>query len=420
MKGCRENHVLDLHDKNEEDGVVLRRHSWQYAENELLLPDSYFPSKRPKSDIGQNELPLNLKENMIASQNSSHSKLVESEVLNGVQFFDQTSEIVKDIIIDVVHDAMDERSDKYQSIFENDYVKEKESETVQTVNKGIIDNEVVPPTTTIISTVPDVEQRIILSDEMNGSFQPTDMSDILDELIDLTIKHRNICHMEATTANKIEFSKTNGSNGSFVPNGLQDGAQKTNGCELEESEYTIKNSPKYLDPINFESNLLPNSFNQSLDPRAISATQHILLSTPSSILALHMTKLDSDMLLPSTNELKGLGLLTSDETDIEEIRNAFILNVLERCVCLKTFVAVTILTAMNVRESARMCSKWIQIATHLKQKLGNHFGLYNLLSGLTETHLIQWGDLWICLKEVTNKDEYYSYIFPNNIFEKYF
>ena len=64
LKGCRENHVLDLHDKNEEDGVVLRRHSWQYAENELLLPDAHFPSKRPKSDIGQDKLILNLKKNI--------------------------------------------------------------------------------------------------------------------------------------------------------------------------------------------------------------------------------------------------------------------------------------------------------------------------------------------------------------------
>ena len=49
-------------------------------------------------------------------------KLVQSEAQNGVQFIDQTSEIVKDIIIDVVHDAIDERSDNYQSLFESEYV----------------------------------------------------------------------------------------------------------------------------------------------------------------------------------------------------------------------------------------------------------------------------------------------------------
>merc|ERR1712212_1234965 len=100
---------------------------------------------------------------------------------------------------------------------------------------------------------------------MNGSFQPTDMSDIIDELIDLTIKHRNICHMEATNANEIEFSKINGSNASFVSNGLQDEAKTMNGSALEVSKCRIKSSPKFMDPINFESNLLPNSFNQSLD-----------------------------------------------------------------------------------------------------------------------------------------------------------
>ena len=49
----------------------------------------------------------------------------------------------------------------------------------------------------------------MISEDVSVSFQPTDMSDIIDELIDLTIKHRNICHMEATNANEIEFSKTN-------------------------------------------------------------------------------------------------------------------------------------------------------------------------------------------------------------------
>ena len=73
VEGCKEKNVCDMHVTNEEDGVVLRRHSWQYAKNELILPDAYFLSKRPKSDIGQKELFINLKENMITSQNSSHS-----------------------------------------------------------------------------------------------------------------------------------------------------------------------------------------------------------------------------------------------------------------------------------------------------------------------------------------------------------
>ena len=59
---------------------------------------------------------------------------------------------------------------------------------------------------------------------------------------------------------------------------------------------------------------------------------------------------------------------------------------------------------MNVKESAKLYSKWIRISIHLKQKLGNHFGFYNILSGLTENHLIQWGDLWIGLKEVGNSN----------------
>ena len=211
--------------------MVLRRHSWQYAENELLLPDAHFPSKRPKSDIGQNELTTNSKENMITSQNSSHLKLVQSEVQNGVQSVHQTSEIVKDIIIDVVHDAMDERSDKYPIIFEREYIEESDNETVQMKNTENIHNVSFPQTTTNISPVPQLEQRKMISDEIDGAFQPTDMSDIIDELIDLTIKHRNICHMEATNANEIEFSKTNGCNAAFVPNELQDRSQIMNGSE---------------------------------------------------------------------------------------------------------------------------------------------------------------------------------------------
>ena len=87
-----------------------------------------------------------------------------------------------------------------------------------------------------------------------------------------------------------------------------------------------------------------------------------------------------------------------DQDDCEQ--NEFLSDVLERSMCLKTFVMVTIFTAMNVKESAKVCSKWIRIATHLKTKLGNLFGFYNMLSGLTANQLIQWGDLWIYLKKV--------------------
>ena len=157
-----------------------------------------------------------------------------------------------------------------------------------------------------------------------------------------------------------------------------------------------------IDPINFKTILLQETSNQSLDPRAISATHHILLNTPSSILALHLTKVDSNLFFLPTFENVRMDSLTRPTENIDKNceQNVFLSDVLERSMCLKTFVIVTIFTAMNIKESAKICSKWIRISLHLKQKLGNLFGFYNILSGLTANQLIQWGDLWIRLKTV--------------------
>ena len=162
-----------------------------------------------------------------------------------------------------------------------------------------------------------------------------------------------------------------------------------------------------FDPIHFKTILLQDqSSSQPLDTRAISATLHLLLNTPSNILAFHLTKIDYNLFYPPSHgrDDRESGLFLSsrfrngvDDQDLQ----TFLSDVLERSVCLKKFVIVTICTAKNIKESARICSKWIRIATHLIQKLGSLFGFFNVLSGLNGYQLIQWGDLWIYLKEVT-------------------
>ena len=409
-------------DSSEEDAVILRRHSWQYADNELLLPDSCFPSIRPKSDIARKEVISSSDVHTLTTDISNQQNTGQSELLSFLPPPGQSSKMAEDILFGVVDDVLDVVSinESHRSLKIN-HIEETKVDVLSISNERNMANKEFVGSVTSTPIFYDTDQNNKLNQDIDGSFKANDMSDIIDELIDLTIKHRNICYTEVAKSNGIELTETNGYNPSLLKNGVKEGTHGMMEGTPEINEIQIKLPHTYIDPINFKSNLLHDSFNQSLDPRAINATKHILLTTSSSILALHLTKVDTNMLLSTTNASKGLLILVEDKDDIqpkEEARNNFISNILERCVCLKTFVVVTILTAMNVEESAKLFSKWIEIAFHLKQKLGNYFGFYNVLSGLTETHLIQWGDLWICLKEVIQLNQYsYTYsLFSNYLY----
>jgi hypothetical protein len=270
----------------------------------------------------------------------------------------------------------------------------------------------VPPSERTSEIIPEpnysrVEEIKVVSQLKDVSFKATHISEILDEIIDLTVKEPKILnlpniHWEEHSDCAKDAIQIN------ILNEFKE--HESNEKDKIHVNLTIKatKSKTYMssfDPIHFKTILLQDqSTSQPLDTRAISATLHLLLNTPSNILAFHLTKIDYNLFFPSSHSLDGgeSGLFMSsrfrngvEDQDLQ----IFLSDVLERSVCLKKFVIVTICTAKNIKESARICSKWIRIATHLIQKLGNLFGFFSVLSGLNGNQLIQWGDLWIYLKE---------------------
>ena len=394
-------------DIHEVDRIVVRRHTWQHAENELLMPDVIFLSQRPKSYVGNNEV-LHQPQTIVAPDDSGdisdHVKSGYKEEI-GLEEFDTNPncKIAEDILIDVLENAVDAASSNqiYPKNTTSSLIRiEDENEALLVIENGESTHDDTYSNDLCRNTKSSGEScHHIQENKIDVSFRTNHISEIIDEIIDLTIKDPNICHVNVSNTNGMEYV-----NSLEKENVLSKPLHEKTPEEWTQVKTPESDIPKsVIDPINFKTILLQDTSNQSLDPRAISATHHILLNTPSSILALHLTKVDSNLFFLPTFKNNRMELLRRpmenlDQDDCEQ--NEFLSDVLERSMCLKTFVIVTIFTAMNVKESAKVCSKWIRIATHLKTKLGNLFGFYNMLSGLTANQLIQWGDLWIYLKKV--------------------
>ena len=191
-------------DSNEEDAVILRRHSWQYADNELLLPDSCLPSIRPKSDIGRKEVIPNSDVHSITGDVSKPQNTDQSEFLNNSLPSGQSSKMAKDIIFGVVNDVLDvvsinehSLSDEFPRTLMIHHDEEIEGDILSISNERNMSNQEIVDNNTP-SLFYDADQNNKVYQDIDGSFKATDISDIIDELIDLTIKHRNICYTQLT------------------------------------------------------------------------------------------------------------------------------------------------------------------------------------------------------------------------------
>ena len=163
---------------------------------------------------------------------------------------------------------------------------------------------------------------------------------------------------------------------------------------------TTKERVSLFDPANFHSLFLPGNGNKPLDALAVSAVHRTLVDTPAPILAVHLTKVD----------LWLFGLLDQEEATIigkgnlwllcEPFNTRFGTDILERYMCLRTLVVVTVLAASNIVESARVLAKWVRVADELNKRLKNYFGCHCIASGLIDSHLMRWNQLWSELKEV--------------------
>ena len=412
MPGDETPEILNDNDeRNYIDGISIRRHSWQYSENgfnTLTANTVWLSENRPKSHAG------NVKTDKILNScdinTDSPAASIPENSYSGSGDNSHACEMAKDILINIVENAVtkDVPMSGIDRIGCNDYNDHTDEEKLlDPVNNDIATSE---KTSEIIS-----EPNHSIVEEIQENYHPKDVSfkatyisEILDEIIDLTVKEPKILNLpniyweEHSNCTKETFQIN-------ISNEFKE--HDSNEKEKIDVNPTIKatKTKTYMssfDPIHFKTILLQDqSSSQPLDTRAISATLHLLLNTPSNILAFHLTKIDYNLFFPSSHSRDGgeSGLFMSsrfhngvDDQDLQ----IFLSDVLERSVCLKKFVIVTICTAKNIKESSRICSKWIRIATHLIQKLGNLFGFFSVLSGLNGNQLIQWGDLWIYLKEV--------------------
>ena len=167
-----------------------------------------------------------------------------------------------------------------------------------------------------------------------------------------------------------------------------------------------------FDPTGFQSLFLPVSsgkVNKPLDPMALSSVHRTLIDTPAPILALHLTQVDLDLfglgrgrttpppssLTTTTSAAANAGGSLKKLT----IPNQFHLDILDRYICLRTFVEVTVLAASNIGASAKVVAQWIRVAQETRKRLRNYFGFYAITVGLFSPHLKCWTQLWSRMEE---------------------
>ncbi|TRY63028.1 hypothetical protein TCAL_04284, partial [Tigriopus californicus] len=147
--------------------------------------------------------------------------------------------------------------------------------------------------------------------------------------------------------------------------------------------------------------LFLKSDNKPLDPEAITEAHRILLSTSPDDLALHLTHLDMELLsIRLDHEYADLPEITSGLHLITLVDGKFLReDVVERALCLRIFVLVSIFTSSNWTQSVRTLAQWIEVAEYCLDALGNHFSFFNITSALSHAHLQELSKLWQNLEQ---------------------
>ncbi|KAL1123793.1 hypothetical protein AAG570_001564 [Ranatra chinensis] len=145
--------------------------------------------------------------------------------------------------------------------------------------------------------------------------------------------------------------------------------------------------PSCYDLENFQTLLLPTLENKPLDPTVLDSVRMRLHDTGSRILANHLTRMDLELTLGvercrSWDDDVRLGVGSCIELAALPFGHQMRLDLIERTICLKLLVAVTILTCQVESERAETLNKWIQVAIDTKTALGNLFGFNAVMLGL--------------------------------------
>ena len=169
-------------------------------------------------------------------------------------------------------------------------------------------------------------------------------------------------------------------------------------------------SQSLFDPGSYMTLFLPITSHKPLDPMAVSAVHRTLVDTPAPLLAVHLTYLDLCFfgLLGHTSSANGKGRLHHPRPaphrpgDLKRLSESwrYRLDTLERFLCLRTLVEMSILAASNLSESTRVLCKWIRVAEETERRLKNLFSFHCIIFTIRSSpYLRHWEGLWDQLKE---------------------
>ncbi|XP_024080706.1 breast cancer anti-estrogen resistance protein 3 isoform X1 [Cimex lectularius] len=151
---------------------------------------------------------------------------------------------------------------------------------------------------------------------------------------------------------------------------------------------------------NFHSLLLPVMENKPLDATALKAVRVLLQDNGSRIIANHLTKVDLELIINKNNIWGDLiGFSSGLELCSLPFGRQMRKDLIERTMCLKLLVAVTILTCNADSERAETLNKWIEVAIDTKTALGNLFGFNAIMMGLCMPQIQDLAVTWHILRQ---------------------
>ncbi|XP_023218664.1 SH2 domain-containing protein 3C-like isoform X3 [Centruroides sculpturatus] len=151
--------------------------------------------------------------------------------------------------------------------------------------------------------------------------------------------------------------------------------------------------------LNLYKTPLLASENKPLDSQAISKVRTMLLEYGPRLLAVHLTKVDLEMLKCGKEEDLGFGVVSGLELMLLPQGKQLRKDILERIECLKLFVTITCLLCGSQQEIIEMINKWIKIAIETKVTIGNLYGFACIMQGLAHPQLTRLQNVWLLLRQ---------------------
>ncbi|XP_073987360.1 breast cancer anti-estrogen resistance protein 3 homolog isoform X2 [Rhodnius prolixus] len=164
---------------------------------------------------------------------------------------------------------------------------------------------------------------------------------------------------------------------------------------------TVIDLPSSFNLDSFQTILLPCTENKPLDATALKGIRTMLQDNGSRIIANHLTRADLELIIDKNTALSQqvIGVTSGLELCALTFGHQMRLDLIERTICLKLLVAVTILTCNADSERAETLNKWIQVAIDTKTALGNLFGFNAIMMGLCMPQILRLSVTWHILRQ---------------------